>query len=162
VKISQIFEHCISAFTRRAAGVGIDLKSECATDLPTLRGDAMRLEELVSNLVDNAIKFSPNGGEVLLKAVRVDDKTVQISVSDHGIGIPAEELPKIYRRFYQVDGSSTRKFGGQGIGLAIAKRIVEIHGGTIRVESQVGQGSTFYVTLPMEGTSDTPPPVSFD
>jgi len=90
-----------------------------------------------------------------VRAARLDDKTVQITVADQGIGIPEEELPKIYRRFYQVDSSSTRRFGGQGLGLAITKRIVELHGGTIRAESQVGKGTTFYVTLPVHGPEGT-------
>jgi len=162
VKVADLLQDCITTFSRRAASVGIELRSECAADVPPLRGDAMRLEEVISNLLDNAIKFSPYGGEIVLKAVGLDDKSVQISVSDQGIGIPAEELPKIYRRFYQVDGSSTRKFGGQGMGLAIAKRIVEIHGGKITATSQVGKGSTFYVVLPTELVADAPAAVSFD
>jgi len=153
--LAEILTGCAGSFAQRAAAAGIELSVECEPDLPTLRGDSVRLEQVVANLLDNAIKFSPNGGQVTVRAARLDDKTVQITVADQGIGIPEEELPKIYRRFYQVDSSSTRRFGGQGLGLAITKRIVELHGGTIRAESQVGKGTTFYVTLPVHGPEGT-------
>ena len=162
VDVVQLLENCVDMFTHRAAAAHIDLRGDYAPDLPTLRADQMRLEQVVCNLLDNAIKFSPHGGEVLLKAELLDENAIQISVKDHGIGIPQEELPRIYRRFYQVDSSTTRRFGGQGLGLAISKRIVELHGGTIWAESQVGEGSTFYVTLPLHLNSTPPQNPSLD
>jgi len=152
VALTKLIHYCVSNFAKRAAAMGIDLRIECAPDTPIIRADSMRLEQAISNLLDNAIKFSPDGGQITLKVRRLDDNIVQISVTDQGIGIPEEELPRIYRRFYQVDGSRTRRFGGQGMGLAIVKRIVELHGGTIKAKSQVGQGTTFYITLPVQGT----------
>ena len=152
VELPDVFQNCLETFAQRASAAGIELEAECYDDVPSVRADAERLEQVIGNLVDNAIKFSPNGGRITLQAERVNHTGVQISVADQGIGIPADELPHIYRRFYQVDGSRTRKFGGQGLGLAIAKRIVELHGGTIRAESQVGAGTVFYIMLGVEET----------
>jgi len=97
--------------------------------------------------LDNAIKFSPDGGEVRLGLKEASDH-VLVSVSDQGIGIPKDQLEQIFERFYQIDGSATRRFEGVGLGLAIAKQIVQAHGGKIWVESQLGERSVFYFTLP--------------
>jgi signal transduction histidine kinase len=149
IDLTDVLRNCLVTFDERAREVGIDLEAECATNVPFLRADAERLEQALSNLIDNAIKFSPNGGEVLLRAELIDSETVQIAVSDQGIGISEADLPNIYQRFYQVDGSYTRKYGGQGLGLAITKRIIELHGGLIRAESELGHGTVFYITLPV-------------
>ena len=117
------------------------------TGLPLARADRDRVNQVLDNLIGNAIKFSPNGGCVTVR-LSATDGMVQVSVSDSGIGIPADQLDRIFERFYQVDGSATRKFGGAGLGLTIVKRIVEAHGGRIWAESQVGHGSTFSFTLP--------------
>jgi signal transduction histidine kinase len=101
------------------------------------------------NLLDNAQKFSPNGGTVRMSARAEGDYAI-LAVSDQGIGIPPEKLSHIFERFYQVDGSATRRYGGMGIGLALCRAIVEAHGGRIWAESQgEGHGSTFYVLLPL-------------
>jgi len=150
VSLPTMLRYYASSFAQRAGQAGIHVRVEAGPDLPLIRADRVRLEQVVCNLLDNAVKFSPDGGPVTLRAERLADGKVQISVADHGIGIPEEELPRIYRRFYQVDGSRTRRFGGQGLGLAITKRIVELHGGNIRAESEVGKGTTFYVTLPRQ------------
>ena len=96
----------------------------------------------------NAIKFSPNGGEVVVQATCVGSE-IHLSISDQGIGIPTEELPRIWDRFYQVDGSTKRRFGGSGLGLTIVKRIVEAHGGRVWAESTPGQGSRFTCAFPI-------------
>jgi two-component system sensor histidine kinase VicK len=125
----------------------IALESHIAPDLPPARADRDRINQVLDNLIGNAIKFSPQGGTITL---RLEDagEMLQVSVSDTGIGIPEEQVERIFERFYQVDGSATRKFGGAGLGLAIVKRIVEAHGGRIWVKSQLGLGSTFSFTLP--------------
>ncbi len=148
--LCDLLQGCLANFDQRAQAARIDLRLECSDDLPLLHADGAQLEQAFDHLLDNAIKFSPNGGPVTMRATRTVSGGVEITVSDRGIGIPAEALPRIYRRFYQVDGSRTRRFGGQGLGLAIVKRIVELHGGSIRAESQVGVGTTFFVTLPVE------------
>ena len=100
-----------------------------------------------AHLVENAIKFSPDGGAVLVR-IWEDAQWVLVSIADHGIGIPQEHLHHIFDRFYQVDGSTTRHFGGMGIGLALVWDILEAHRGYVQVQSAVGQGSTFLAALP--------------
>ena len=101
----------------------------------------------MQQLIDNAIKFSPHGGRVCVRAYE-KHAHLQVEVADQGIGIPADQVEKVFARFYQVDGSMTRRFGGAGLGLAIVKRNVEAHHGTVWVESEPGKGSIFYFTLP--------------
>jgi signal transduction histidine kinase len=103
---------------------------------------------LFINLVDNAIKYTPNGGEVKLSLER-DVTWVRVAIADSGVGIPAQDLPKIFDRFYRVDKARSRDKGGTGLGLAICKWIAEAHGGRVEVTSQVGKGSTFTVWLPV-------------
>jgi signal transduction histidine kinase len=162
VDLHELLGAAVATFVQRAIAARIHLTVTCDEDVPALRADVAQLEQAFMHLLDNAIKFSPNGGDVTVRATRLNDTTVQIAVSDQGIGIPAEALPLIYRRFYQVDGSRTRRFGGQGLGLAIVKRIVEMHGGAVRAESQVGVGTTFYVTLPLSVAVSEKPVVNLD
>jgi GAF domain-containing protein len=109
--------------------------------------DKGRINQVLDNLIGNAMKFSPDGGTIVVKLVKGKDK-VTVSVADQGIGLPQDKKERIFERFYQIDGSSRRRFGGTGLGLAIVKRIVEAHNGRIWVESEVNNGSTFYFTLP--------------
>jgi signal transduction histidine kinase len=121
---------------------------ELAGTLPAVRADARRIEQVVANLIDNAVKYSPEGGEVEIRARPSAAGGVEFSVTDHGIGIAAEHLERVFERFYRVDSSVTAEIGGTGLGLAICRRIVEAHGGAIAAASREGQGSTFTVTLP--------------
>jgi two-component system phosphate regulon sensor histidine kinase PhoR len=114
---------------------------------PPLPGDAEGLERLVVNLLDNAIKYNRPGGEVIVRLAPGDGEAL-LEVSDTGIGIPPEALPRIFERFYRVDKGRSREDGGTGLGLAIVKHVVQAHGGQIEVESRVGKGSTFRVRLP--------------
>ncbi|UUZ90562.1 hypothetical protein LJK87_32405 [Paenibacillus sp. P25] len=109
--------------------------------------DAERVHQPLVILLDNAIKYTPEGGEVRLETA-VTDKGVRYAVIDNGIGIPAEQPPHVFERFYRVDKARTRKEGGTGLGLSIAKWIVDSHGGTIRAESEAGRGDRFTVFLP--------------
>jgi PAS domain S-box-containing protein len=119
---------------------------DIAAETTPLVADYRRLEQVIDELLENAVKFSPNGGEVQV-TVREGGEVVYLKVSDQGIGIPADQLPRIWDRFYQSDASTTRRFSGTGVGLALVKQIVEAHGGQAWVESQYGQGSQFYVAL---------------
>ncbi|TCI25780.1 HAMP domain-containing protein [Exiguobacterium sp. SH5S4] len=123
------------------------LSFECDTDV-LVYGDRNRLSQLFTNLLHNAIKYSPNGGKVAVSVTNDQSDGVEISVTDSGIGIPTSALPKLFDKFYRVDNSASRKIGGTGLGLAICKEIVEGHDGTIRVDSRVGLGSTFTIVLP--------------
>jgi PAS domain S-box-containing protein len=124
-----------------------DLRLAVPSRVPPVRADADRIRQVLSNLVSNAIKFSPAGTEVTL-AARAKETEVEISVSDRGIGIAADTLPKLFTKFYRVDSEETRAVGGTGLGLALVKEIVEAHGGRVWVESTLGEGSTFSFTLP--------------
>lgn len=124
------------------------LEVDLPPDLPLVMADPRRTRQVLRNLVENAVKYSPDGAEILISA-RPGPGELQVSVADKGIGIDAEHREHIFDRFYQVDGASTRKVGGSGLGLSISKAIVEAHGGAIWVDSQPGEGSTFHFTLPL-------------
>ena len=129
----------------------IRLKAMLDSVQATVNADSTRLQQVVWNLLTNAIKFTPKGGQVQVLLQRVNSH-IELSVSDTGVGIPASFLPHVFDRFSQRDSSTTRVFGGLGLGLAICKQLVELHGGSIRVSSQgEGMGSTFFVELPLAG-----------
>jgi two-component system phosphate regulon sensor histidine kinase PhoR len=123
------------------------LRAEVPAGLPAVLADRDRLAQVLINLVDNAIKFTPDGGRILLSAAAADGRII-LSVSDTGIGIPPGEVGRIFERFYRVDRSRDRKEGGTGLGLAIAKHLTQAMGGTIEAESAAGTGTTFRITLP--------------
>ncbi len=129
------------------AAIRLEMEVLCSEEQLFVRGDARRLRQCFDHLLDNAIKFSPNGGRVLLSADREGDM-VRTSVRDEGIGIETDQLDHIWERFYQVDSSPTRRYGGLGLGLTLVKEVVEAHGGAVWVESCIGQGSTFSIFLP--------------
>ena len=119
-------------------------------------GHAIRLEQALVNLLDNAVKFNKPGGEVRIDASPAKDGRIVISVSDTGAGIPSSDVPRIFERFYRVDRARSRAVGGTGLGLSIVKHVVERMDGAISVESRLGQGSTFTIALP-PGTVSFPP-----
>ncbi len=135
---------------------GVDLQVETASDLPSVRGDAMRLGQVVVNLVHNAVKFSPDGGVVAVRTETWGDDVV-VSVQDHGVGVPRGAQARIFERFYKVDRARQRPEagGGTGLGLAIARHVVEQHGGRIWVDSEEGVGSTFRFALPIADAPTT-------
>ena len=131
----------------QAERAGLNLRVECLEDLPKIKIDSQRLEQVLVNLIHNAVKFTRAGGEVVLLA-ESSGGVVMIAVQDTGIGIPEEDVSRIFERFYRVDKS--RAGSGTGLGLSIAKHIVEAHRGKIWAESAEGEGSTFYFTIPVE------------
>ncbi len=126
---------------------GVELRTEVPAEVPPVRGAEDRLGQVVVNLLHNAVKFSPDGGEVVVR-VESSPREVVVSVEDHGIGIPRADQARIFERFYKAD-KARRRGGGTGLGLAIARHVVEAHGGRIRVQSREGQGSTFSFSLPI-------------
>jgi two-component system phosphate regulon sensor histidine kinase PhoR len=130
----------------QAERAGLTLAVEIPDDLSAVLADATRAQQVVVNLLHNAIKFTPRGGKVTISAAQ-QDRMVQFAVTDSGIGIDADDLPRIFERFYKVDRS--RATSGTGLGLAIARHLIEAHGGRIWAESEVGKGSTFYFTIPL-------------
>jgi signal transduction histidine kinase len=131
----------------RATKHGIKLDIDVDERLGEYVGDERKIKQILLNLLSNAVKFTPEGGRISIIANKTDNGA-EISVSDTGIGIPAAEQPTIFEEFRQVGGNYAHKKEGTGLGLTLAKKFVELHGGTIWVDSEVGKGSTFTFTLP--------------
>jgi PAS domain S-box-containing protein len=147
VDLQRIAQKTLASVSGRSRIHQFRLKTSAG--MPYVVGDADRLEEVVLNLVDNAIKYSPDGGPITLEVSHVHG-AVQLSVSDAGVGIPAGELGRVFEKFHRVDGSDDQAVYGHGLGLYISKKLVEAHGGDIQVESQAGLGTKFTVRLPIE------------
>ncbi len=143
-----VIQEVIARLSGLAGDKNLTLETDLPPSLPQVRADARRLNQVLVNLIGNAIKFTPDGGSVSLSATQLDG-WLDISVADTGIGIPADAMPHLFERFYQVDHSATRKAGGTGLGLYITKQIVESLGGEVHVESALGKGSRFSVRLPI-------------
>ena len=143
--LKPIAEDVIAQAAGRAASAGIETSVGIPDDLAHVVGEEDKVRQVLVNLVENAIKFMPEGGRVCVRAVE-DGRLVEVSVEDTGVGIPEEHLPHVFERFYKVDRS--RGGEGTGLGLAIVKHVVQLHGGDVRAESREGAGSTFSFTLP--------------
>ena len=153
VDIGALLRNILEKFTRQAQKAGVDLQVTIPEHLPTLIGDGDRLAQVFTNLVDNALKFTPAHGQVTLNAVNTGTE-MEISITDTGIGVPKEALPRLFDRFYQVDpsragGETAAGRRGAGLGLAIVQEIVQAHDGKISVRSEVGRGTTFVIHLPL-------------
>jgi len=146
----QLVRHIMEKFAGVAAEKGVSLETKVPEEVPAVYGDGDRLAQVLINLVDNALRVTPSGGRVEL-AVLPENGRVSVAVRDTGPGIPAEELPLIWERFYKGDRSRQRGTGGSGLGLAIARQIVELHGGDIKVDSAPGRGTTFTFSLEVAG-----------
>ena len=152
--LQNVAQTVYNAVEPLAADKKLAFKAEVQPDLPPGRGDERRLTQVLLNLVGNAIKFT-DAGEVVIKA-DASNGSFNVSVRDTGPGISAADQAKLFQEFQQADNSKTRKKDGTGLGLAISKRIIEMHGGRIWIELQVGQGSTFFVTLPVQAQAASP------
>jgi len=148
VSVPKLIEHCIEAVSLKAKARGLEIACEPADALPRVRGDSLRLEEVLKNLLENAIQYTPAPGRIRVSAA-LDRGNGVLCVADTGIGIPSTEQQRIFERFYRVDVARSREAGGTGLGLAIAKHIVEAHEGRLWVESELGNGSRFFVALPL-------------
>ncbi len=126
----------------------LNVSIDAPVDLPVLSADENRLQEVIYNLLDNAVKYSQPEGKIVMKAAREGDQ-VRIGISDQGIGVPSRDLPRIFERFYRADKARSRELGGTGLGLSIVKHIVELHGGSVEAESTIGRGTTISVRLPI-------------
>jgi two-component system phosphate regulon sensor histidine kinase PhoR len=161
LQADDLVETTFEVLRNRAVQAGITLTRDLAPDTPLLDADEDRLEQALVNLVDNAIKYTPSGGHVTVSACAADaaripelatlparDGFIELAVSDTGIGVPAEDLPRLTERFYRVDKARSRELGGTGLGLAIVKHIIQAHGGSMRIESELGHGTTVRLYLP--------------
>jgi len=149
MSMSKIAEDIILVFQDEAKSRNITLKLEVDAADHEINADSVKINIAMSNLVKNAIQFTDNGGTVTIK-ISEDTGYYKTEIIDTGIGIPARDLPKLFDRFYQVEEHLTRKHGGMGLGLSVAKSMIELHGGRIWVESEEGKGSTFTFLLPMD------------
>lgn len=148
VKLAPLVEATVTRLGTFADRQGVEMVTRLPLGFPAIRGDEERLDQLLMNLLHNAIKFSPDGGTVTVTADEHPDAAV-ISVRDEGVGIPVRDQARVFERFYKVDRARQRGLGGTGLGLAIARHIAEAHGGRIWLESTEGVGSTFNVSLPL-------------
>jgi len=148
IPVGAFVESCIETSSPRAKERDLTLKVNLPAHVPDIAGDRRRLTEVLQNLLDNAIQYTPAGGEITVSAARKDGEVI-FTVADTGIGIPQAEQPRIFERFYRVDVARSREVGGTGLGLSIAKHLVEVHGGRIWVESEVGRGSQFHFSVPV-------------
>ena len=157
LRLHSVIHEEAQRFSEPAAHAGLTLTVD-APDVPPVRGSARDLSLLVRNLIDNAIRYSKSGGNVSIRVAAADDH-VRLTVSDEGVGIPSRDLPRVFERFYRVDRARSRDTGGTGLGLAIVKHVTENHGGSVRVASELGRGTTFEVRLPTltQGGVQRPP-----
>jgi signal transduction histidine kinase len=145
--VSALLNEAISSIQTRAEAKGVSISTELVEKLLPANVDYDRITQVLHNLLDNALTHTPAGGTIVVNA-KQQGKWIEVSVADTGEGIPAEDLPNIFERFYRVDKSRARATGGSGLGLTIAKRLVQAHGGSIEVKSELGKGSRFSFTLP--------------
>ncbi len=154
---NSFIEAAIEAVRPAAQAKGVRVQKIMDTGVVSVAGDPVRLQQVVWNLISNAIKFTPRGGRVQVRLERVNSH-IEIAVHDTGAGISPDFLPHVFDRFRQADQRTTRQHGGLGLGLAIARHLVEMHGGSVRAESPgLGQGSTFTVILPVSPVYQTEP-----
>jgi two-component system phosphate regulon sensor histidine kinase PhoR len=147
VAMEEVIGPCLDATRIKAGPKNLTLETDYSSGLSPVIGDVRFLQEILQNLLDNAVQYSRPGGRILVRAVAQGSEIV-LSVTDTGIGIPKADQERIFERFYRADAARSRELGGTGLGLSIAKHLVEAHGGRIQVESEVGCGSTFHVFLP--------------
>jgi len=148
--IGVVVEEAVAGLLRVAQAKGIELSIQSPPRLPRIPADRDRIKQVFINLLDNAVKYCPEGSEVQVR-LQTDGESIVVEVADDGPGIPPEDLPHIFDKMYRVEKESTRAVKGSGLGLSIVKRIVELHGGQIAVESVEGEGTTFRVRLPLAG-----------
>ena len=156
-----LLQGCLRMFREKALKKNIRLEMMAEDNIGVVVADSRKIKQVIFNLLTNAVKFTTEGGEVLLSAYR-EGQNVTVCVTDNGIGISRKEMDKLFKEFSQVDGSLSRRHEGTGLGLALSKKLVEMHGGTIGVESQPQKGSRFYFTIPAQpggvaGPENSPP-----
>lgn len=153
-KLADMLRNVANAMKLTAEDSGHELLVDTPDKLPELMGDRERLEQVVVNILSNAVKYTPAGGHIRLSAREISGERVRIMVEDDGVGIPQEDVPRLFERFYRVDKARSREAGGTGLGLAIAKEIVQQHEGKITLASEYGKGTTVSIILPLGLTPD--------
>jgi two-component system phosphate regulon sensor histidine kinase PhoR len=155
VGVGTVIDDVLQILSDTGRRKGVRVTAEIAPDTPPAHADGDRVRQVLINLVDNAIKYTPSGGRVLVRARRgagSHEGMVEIAVEDSGVGVPAQDLPRLTERFFRVDKARSRELGGTGLGLAIVKHIVQAHSGALQIASAVGQGTTVTACLPASDT----------
>ncbi len=152
VRLAELFDNVARDWERKFAEKKLKVIVNLPPRLPAVRGDQTRLQEVLYNLLDNAVKYSHPQGEIRLRA-EPRGHEIALSVTDNGIGIARGDLPRIFERFYRVDKARSRELGGTGLGLSIVKHIAQLHGGRVEAESELGRGTTVRVLIPVDGVS---------
>jgi two-component system phosphate regulon sensor histidine kinase PhoR len=147
IELPRFFSDLVRDWKKEFSSRGLNAVVNVSDDCSIIHADETRLREVFDNLLDNAVKYSGKSGQIRLTARRRDNE-VALSVGDEGIGIAAEDLPRIFERFYRADKARSRELGGTGLGLAIVKHIAQLHGGRVEAESQLGKGTTIRVVVP--------------
>lgn len=148
VDLVEVVENALLKTRMKVQAKGLQLEFNPPYDFPSIKADGLRMEQIISNLIENAIQYTTESGFIKVKLSR-DSATIRICIEDTGIGIPQEDIPFLFERFYRVEKSRAREFGGTGLGLAIVKQLVELQGGTITVKSRIGKGTHFEVVFPI-------------
>jgi len=166
--VKRLFDEAVELMGEQSERHGVALEIQCPEGVPALIGDRDRLYQVLINLLDNAIKYTPRGGRVTVAGRKLDavegsgKPMLEMAVSDTGEGIPAQHIPRLTERFYRVDRARSRELGGTGLGLAIVKHIVQLHQGDLQIESRMREGTTVKVRLPLPlpGAAEQPPPLA--
>ena len=148
VRVEELFNNVVRDWKEKLAAKNLKVIVDLSPDARTIRADEMRLQEVLHNLLDNAVKYSHEHGEVRLRTA-LQGLEMVLSVADNGMGITKDDLPRIFERFYRADKARSRELGGTGLGLAIVKHIAQLHGGRVEAESELGHGTTIRVVLPV-------------
>src|SRR6266403_1732394 len=154
VQLAELFQSVIRDWEKKLAEKQLKVVVDLSPEARTIRADETRLHEVLYNLLDNALKYSRENGEIRLRAVQRGPE-IALSVTDNGIGITKGDLPRIFERFYRADKARSRELGGTGLGLAIVKHIAQLHGGRVEAESELGKGTTIRVILPVTWRDDS-------
>ena len=154
VNLNKVASEIINYSRPKASDRNVELNFDIQPDIPFVQADEEKISWVILQLIDNAIKFTPSGGRVNLSIAKESDTLVMVTVTDTGIGIPPNRLEEVFEAFHQLDASSTRRYGGTGLGLALVKEIVSAHGSNVNVKSGEGQGSTF--TFPLLAVISVP------
>ena len=147
LSVTDLVERALATFDGRLVATGVEVKVDVPADLPKVRADSQTMLQVLDNIIDNALKYSPNGDPIAIRGYSADSR-VHVEITDHGVGIPKDEVTKVFRKFYRANGAPA---SGSGLGLAIARRVMEDHGGTIGIDTVEGRGTTVNISLPASG-----------
>lgn len=148
ISVYKIVSECVYRMNISAEQKNQILEFNSDLDIPEIMGDRDRIEQVIVNILSNAIKYTPENGKIMIN-LSVEENNIMVKVADNGIGIPKEDLPRLFERFYRVDKARSRMLGGTGLGLSIARQIVEAHKGKIKIQSEYGQGTQVFISLPV-------------